>query len=63
MPNIKSAKKRVLVNQTKARQNKILKTNLKTVIKNANNAKIFDHSLRVKSPLKAVAAIVLDHRR
>ncbi len=38
MPNIKSAKKRVLVNQTKARQNKILKTNLKTVIKNANNA-------------------------
>ena len=38
MANIKSAKKRVLVNQTKARQNKILKTNLKTVIKNANNA-------------------------
>ena len=38
MPNIKSAKKRVLVNQTKARQNKILKTNLKTVIKKAELA-------------------------
>ena len=33
MPNIKSAKKRVLVNQTKAMQNKALKSALKTDIK------------------------------
>jgi small subunit ribosomal protein S20 len=33
MPNIKSAKKRVLVNQTKALQNKRVKTHMKTVIK------------------------------
>ena len=33
MPNIKSAKKRVLVNQTKAMQNKAAKSALKTQIK------------------------------
>lgn len=33
LPNIKSAKKRVLVNQTKAMQNKALKSALKTDIK------------------------------
>ena len=33
MPNIKSAKKRVLVNQTKAMQNKMFRTQLKTDIK------------------------------
>ncbi len=33
MANIKSAKKRVLVNQTKALQNKMVKTRMKTVIK------------------------------
>lgn len=33
MPNIKSAKKRVLVTETKAMQNKIFKTQLKTDIK------------------------------
>ncbi len=38
MPNIKSAKKRVKVNNTKAALNKARKTNLKTVIKNAENA-------------------------
>lgn len=38
MPNIKSAKKRVLVNQTKAARNKALKSNLKTMIKTANQA-------------------------
>ena len=34
MPNIKSAKKRVLVNKTKAAQNKAAKSALKTEIKN-----------------------------
>jgi len=33
LPNIKSAKKRVLVNQTKALQNKAMKSALKTDIK------------------------------
>ncbi len=33
MPNIKSAKKRVLVNESKAMQNKMLKSQLKTSMK------------------------------
>ncbi len=33
MANIKSAKKRILVNQTKALQNQMIKSNLKTTIK------------------------------
>ena len=33
LPNIKSAKKRVLVNETKAMQNKAAKSALKTVLK------------------------------
>ena len=36
MPNIKSAKKRVKVNTTKAAANKARKSNLKTVIKKAD---------------------------
>ena len=38
MPNIKSAKKRVLVNKTKAARNKSGKSALKTAIKKANVA-------------------------
>ena len=38
MPNIKSAKKRVKVAEKKTLQNKIVKTNLKTVLKKANSA-------------------------
>ena len=38
MPNIKSAKKRVKVNATKAAANKARKSNLKTVLKNADVA-------------------------
>lgn len=38
MPNIKSAKKRVKVNKVKAAANKSRKSNLKTVIKNADFA-------------------------
>ncbi len=38
MPNIKSAKKRVLVNQTKAQRNKSRNSALKTAIKKANAA-------------------------
>jgi small subunit ribosomal protein S20 len=38
MPNVKSAKKRVLVTATKNMQNKMLVSNLKTVIKKAELA-------------------------
>lgn len=38
MPNIKSAKKRVKVNATKAAANKARKSNLKTVLKNVDVA-------------------------
>lgn len=38
MPNIKSAKKRVLVTEKKALRNKAVKTNLKTVLKQAEKA-------------------------
>lgn len=38
MPNIKSAKKRVLVNKTKAQRNKSANSALKTAIKKANIA-------------------------
>ena len=38
MANIKSAKKRILVNQAKTEENKRLKTNLKTVLKKAEVA-------------------------
>lgn len=38
MPNIKSAKKRVLVIAKKTLQNKMIVTNLKTVIKKFNSA-------------------------
>ncbi len=38
MPNIKSAKKRVKVNKTKAAANKSRKSNLKTMIKKAELA-------------------------
>lgn len=38
MPNIKSAKKRVLVNQAKAQRNKSRNSALKTAIKKANAA-------------------------
>ncbi len=38
MPNIKSAKKRVLVNKTKAARNRSSNTALKTALKKANAA-------------------------
>ena len=52
MANIKSAKKRILVNQAKTEQNKRLKTNLKTVLKKAeaaieNNAADKDAALKL----------------
>lgn len=38
MANIKSAKKRILVNQTKADRNKAIKSGVKTAVKKVNTA-------------------------
>ena len=38
MANIKSAKKRILVNQTKAARNKAIRSKVKTMIKRVNTA-------------------------
>ena len=51
MANIKSAKKRILVNQAKALQNQMIKSQLKTIIKKFNAA--------VESGDKAVAGELL----
>lgn len=57
MPNIKSAKKRVLVNNTKAQRNKSTKTALKTAIKKANIAietNAADKDVLVKDAVKKI---------
>ena len=67
MPNIKSAKKRVLVIHTKTLRNQMIKTNLKTCIKNfeasvANNDKAKaqeTYKLAVKKIDQAVAKGIL----
>lgn len=55
MPNIKSAKKRVLVNRTKAQRNKSRNSALKTAIKKANaaiDANAADKEQVVQLPLR-----------
>ncbi|WP_066456913.1 30S ribosomal protein S20 [Anaerotruncus rubiinfantis] len=57
MPNIKSAKKRVLVAKKKALQNKVVKSNLKTVLKKADAAvaaKAADSADAIKAAIKKV---------
>ena len=57
MPNIKSAKKRVKVIKTKTLQNKMVKSNLKTVLKNADAAcaaKSSDSEAAVRLAMKKV---------
>lgn len=57
MPNIKSAKKRVNVIKTKTLRNKNIKTNLKTVLKQANVAietNAADKSEAVKVAVKKI---------
>ena len=46
MPNIKSAKKRVKVIKSKSENNKARKTNLKTVLKNANDKDSIPHAIK-----------------
>lgn len=58
MPNIKSAKKRVLVIKKKAARNKALKTNLKTVLKQANTA--IETNAENKAEVVKVAARKID---
>ena len=57
MPNIESAKKRVLVNNTKAQRNKSRKSALKTALKKANIAietNAADKDVLVKDAIKKI---------
>ena len=58
MPNIKSAKKRVLVNKTKAARNKSANSALKTAIKKANVA--IDSNADDKEAVVKAAMITVD---
>ncbi len=58
MPNIKSAKKRVLVNKTKAARNKSANSALKTAIKKANVA--LETNAADKAEVVAVAVKKID---
>ena len=57
MPNIKSAKKRVKVIKTKTMRNKMVKTNVKTVIKN------FDATLTAGDKAQAAEALSAAYKR
>ena len=60
MANIKSAKKRILVNQSKALQNQMVKSQLKTAIKKfETEANADQYSLTTSAIDKAVAKGVL----
>ena len=54
MPNIKSAKKRVKVNEAKAARNKARKSALKTALKKARNAEGADQAALVQDAIKKV---------
>ncbi len=58
MPNIKSAKKRVIVNKTKAARNKSANSALKTAIKKANVA--LETNAADKAEVVAVAIKKID---
>ena len=54
MANIKSAKKRVLVNQTKALRNKMIKSGVKTAVKKVDAALLNATSVIDKATSKGV---------
>jgi len=54
MPNVKSAKKRVEVNASKAARNKMRKSALKTAIKKAKNAEGEDQAVLAQAAIKKV---------
>ncbi len=58
MANIKSAKKRILVNETKALRNKAIKSKVKTIIKKVDAAvAVGDKDLANSSLLTAISEI------
>ena len=59
MPNIKSAKKRVKVIKAKTLKNKMIKSNLKTVLKNANTEDAAAIQLAIKKVDQAAAKGIL----
>ena len=59
MPNIKSAKKRVLVAKKKAAQNKAARSALKTVLKKANTGDAAAVKVAIKKVDQAVAFHIL----
>ncbi len=54
MPNIKSAKKRVKVIETKTLRNKAIKSDLKTALKKADAAQGEEKAAAVKAAIKKV---------
>ena len=57
MANIKSAKKRILVNRTKAARNKAIKSGVKTAIKKVNAAVANDKEAAAAALLNATSVI------
>lgn len=58
MANIKSAKKRILVNRTKAEKNKAIKSGVKTSIKKVNAAIAENDKEAAKAALLAATATI-----
>lgn len=58
MANIKSAKKRILVNRTKAERNKAIKSGVKTAVKKVNAAIAANDKEAAKSALVAATATI-----
>lgn len=58
MANIKSAKKRILVNQTKADRNKAIKSSVKTAIKKVRAAIDAQDKEAAKAALVAATAVI-----
>ena len=58
MANIKSAKKRILVNRTKAERNKAIKSGVKTAIKKVDAAVVAQDKEAAKAALLSATAII-----
>ena len=58
MANIKSAKKRILVNRTKAERNKAIKSGVKTAIKKVDAAVVAKDKEAAKAALLSATAII-----
>lgn len=58
MANIKSAKKRVLVNQTKALRNKMIKSGVKTAVKKVDAAIAAGDKEAAKAALLSATSII-----